>query len=190
MLETILLGITAYIGTNMDDLLLGMFLFANADEEKDGRRILLGKYLGIGFLVLVSAAAAFGLRVFPLTRLSVLGVIPILLGIKEIRSGLHDSEEEQTKEREAKKTLAVWVMMITIANGADNIGVYIPLFAGFEIWQVLVVCGIFALMTFLWCCLSQKIAEWKFLHSFLTRYKKWIIPTVFIALGIYIIFKG
>ncbi len=190
MLETIVLGITSFIGTNMDDLLVNMIFFSKIESERDRKKILLGKYLGIGFLIAVSMVAALGLQMFPKKYIPFLGIIPILLGIKEIMVSLKGGKNVETEEKDSAKALVFQITVITMANGADNIGVYIPLFAGFEIWQTIVVCVVFLIMTTFWYYISKKISEWKTIRRFIVKYKNVMIPVVYIALGIYIFLKG
>ena len=78
--------------------------------------------------------------------------------------------------------------LITIANGADNIGVYIPLFAGFSLWQMGTALSVFSLMTGLWCLLSIRLSDLPVLQKLLRKYKPVLIPAVYILLGLYILF--
>ena len=79
-------------------------------------------------------------------------------------------------------------MLVTIANGADNLGVYIPLFSGFVPWQLLAAVCVFAIMTGLSCLLAAKLSRIAVLARFLKRWRKVIIPVVYILLGLYIIY--
>lgn len=83
--------------------------------------------------------------------------------------------------------LTLSVMLLAIANGADNLGVYIPLFTGFGPVQMLIVLIVFAAMIGLWCLLARRIASLPALNAALRKYRHVIVPAVFIALGIYII---
>ena len=76
---------------------------------------------------------------------------------------------------------------MTIAGGGDNIGVYVPLFAGFDWRQMIVMAIVFACMTAIWCALGKRLAALPMLGEFLRKYKKVIIPVVYISLGVYII---
>ena len=54
MLETLILGIASFIGTNLDDIWINMVLYAEADTREDHRSIILGKYMGTMVLILLS----------------------------------------------------------------------------------------------------------------------------------------
>ncbi len=193
MLETILAGIFAYAGTNVDDLFINTLYFAQADNRKQTGAVVVGKYLGIGTLVIISLLGSFVLHAVPEKYIVILGLVPMALGIKEwigyikSRKASEDDEEEQP---DVGKGLMIGMALVTVANGADNIGVYIPLFAGYSLWQIAVVIAVFAVLTAVWCFLGKKLADLPGLRGFLLRNKKIIVPIVLILLGVYIIMKS
>lgn len=189
MLETVISCIAAFVGTNIDDMFINTFFFVEADTKAKTYSIVLGKYLGIGALVLLSVLGAFGLQVLPERYIGFLGLIPIGMGIREGVRFWRNKEETENEEEQRASGLVWNVMLVTMANGADNIGVYIPLFAGFEGGQLFVGLGIFAVMTALWCVLGKKMADLPVINQFLKKYKNVLVPMVYIALGVYIIFK-
>ena len=77
--------------------------------------------------------------------------------------------------------------MITVGNGADNVGVYIPLFTGFSGAERIGAVVVFAVMTALWVFLANSLAELPKVKSVIEKYKTIAIPVVFLALGIFII---
>lgn len=77
--------------------------------------------------------------------------------------------------------------MITLGNGADNVGVYIPLFTGFSSAERAIAVLIFTVMTGLWVFLANSLAEFPKIKGIIERYKAIAIPLVFLALGIFII---
>lgn len=74
-----------------------------------------------------------------------------------------------------------------MANGADNIGIYVPIFSRYTSSQVVVTLLVFAVMLALWCYLGEKILNFPFIKKTLERYKHILVPVVFIALGCYIL---
>jgi cadmium resistance protein CadD (predicted permease) len=82
------------------------------------------------------------------------------------------------------------VIAITIANGADNIGIYIPIFSGYSLFEYIVTIIVFILLIALWCYLGNKIADYPFIKIKLQKYKNILVPIIFIGLGIYIIIKS
>ena len=161
MSKTFLESIVAYVATNIDDIFVLIFLYASAVKRSDFRKIMLGKYIGIYTILGISFLASWGL-----------GFIP---------------EDSETAEREIKTALIASSAIITIANSADNIGVYIPLFTEYTLPQMLVTVIVFAVMTFLWCILGEKIATLAPVQNMIRKYKRIAIPLVYILLGIYIL---
>ncbi|MBQ8837296.1 MAG: cadmium resistance transporter [Clostridia bacterium] len=175
MPSSVITSIVSFIGTNIDDIFILTLFFAQCKALT----VVLGQYLGMGALVGVSLLGAFGLSFIPEGYIHWLGVIPILLGVKAI----FDRREDESKSG----TGVFGIALITVANGADNIGVYIPLFAGYSLPESLLAVAIFAVMTALWCFLGKKLASLPWLSAFLQKYKRVIVPVVFIALGAYIL---
>lgn len=187
----IILSITSFIGTNIDDMIINTFFFAAAKSNRDKSCIVLGKYVGMGMLIIISVLGALGLSFLQLEYVGYLGVIPIGLGIKEIINSLREKEADNCETVNHKSKKMMWnVVGVTIANGADNVGVYIPLFINFSFAEYVVFLVIFSLMIALWCALGYKASKLPFLKNVIEKYKVIMIPTVYILLGIYIIFKN
>ncbi|MBQ7922550.1 MAG: cadmium resistance transporter [Clostridia bacterium] len=193
MIETIIAGVLAFAGTNIDDIFINTLFFAQADTGRKVRSVVIGKYLGIGALVLVSWFGAVFLQYVPQNYTALLGLVPMALGIREWIQYQKDKKSSDSSHEEEKPDVGrgfiISMMLITIASGGDNIGVYMPLFTGYSVWQMLTVVIIFALMTALWCLLGKKLSDLPGLRTFLLKYKHIIVPCVLIALGIYIIAK-
>lgn len=194
MVETLILSITSFVGTNIDDIFINTLFFTEAKTKADTRNIVIGKYLGIGTLILFSVLGAFGLQFLPQQYIGCLGLVPIGLGIKEMIAALKSrktdnaDEAEETAQKSANRVLNT--ALITIANGADNIGVYLPLFAGFAVWQIVLAIGVFLLLIAVWCLLGKLLADLPVVKKVLEKYKTVIVPIVYIALGVYILLKN
>ena len=191
MIEVVIASIMCFIATTMDDLFLDMLFFAQATTRKQVQSIFAGKYVGIGILVVLSCLGAYGLQFVPEQYIGFLGLIPIVIGIKEglenFKKEFENSEEEQPKLSQG----FLWsVVLVTISSGADNIGVYIPLFANYTIMQMIVVIITFSIMVACWCFLGKTLSSLPYLRKFLLKYKQIIIPIVLICLGIYIILEA
>src|SRR6476660_6004886 len=112
-----------FAGTDVDDLIILtlLFLSARATGAPRVRDIVVGQYLGIAALVAASLGAAAGLLVVPERWMGLLGLVPLALGLWALIS--HEQEEAPTAIR------GWWaVAALTVANGADNLAVYIPVF--------------------------------------------------------------
>ena len=80
--------------------------------------------------------------------------------------------------------------MLTIANGADNIGVYIPIFSGYSLADFAVTLAVFAVMIALWCYLGFALANYPYIRRKIVRYQHILVPLVLIALGLFILAKN
>ena len=75
---------------------------------------------------------------------------------------------------------------VTLANGGDNLGVYIPLFATAP--QAIGTCvAVFAVMTALWCALGYLMVNNPWIGDRIRRHGHVLLPPVLIALGLYIL---
>ena len=83
-IKIIILTVISFVATNIDDLVIDTFLFVEIKNEKEIKTVVVGKYLELGFLVLVSIIASFGINFVPFAYIRYIGVIPLCLGIKEI----------------------------------------------------------------------------------------------------------
>lgn len=189
MFPIILTSIFSFISTNIDDIFVLMLFFAQEDQPGRKRQITLGQYLGIGTLVLISMAGAGLLQLVGQRCIGLLGFVPIALGIREWIAWRKNSstDDEETEHSESGSSLVISVMLISIANGADNLGVYIPLFAGYSFGQMLVVLAVFTVLVALWCLLAQRITSLPLLRTAIQKYRHLVVPLVFVALGLYIL---
>lgn len=79
------------------------------------------------------------------------------------------------------------IMSITLANSADNVAVYSALFAQASSWQIAVYIIIFLAMVLVWLLFSYFFINFRPILSIAQRYAHYIVPLVFIGIGIYII---
>ena len=184
MLASIFTSIIAYTGTNIDDIFVIMILLAQAAKGTKGQ-IVAGHFLGVVILTIISMLGAFGLQNLPLKYVGILGLVPIGLGIKAWLESKKGSNDDNAPDTQAVSLLSM--TMITLGNGADNVGVYIPLFTGFSGAQRIGAVIVFAVMTALWVFLANSLAEFPKVKTSVGKYKHIVIPAVFILLGVYII---
>ncbi len=119
------LAIVVFASTNIDDIfvLLGFF----ADSRLHRRNVGIGQYLGIGALVAVSIAASLVSLFLAPPLVGLLGVLPILLGVKKLFE-LHRAAEIETRAADPARGSSFGqiasVASVTVANGGDNLGIY------------------------------------------------------------------
>jgi cadmium resistance transport/sequestration family protein len=198
LITTLLVGISAFVATNVDDIVILLLLFSQINSSFRCRHIVAGQYLGFTMLIIASIPGLFGGLIIPSNWIGLLGLIPIAMGI----SSLINREENETPEVEIITTeyedtnttsfLNVYtysVAAITVANGSDNISVYIPLFASSSFANFIIIIGVFFTLIAIWCYLAYKFTYQAQVAYILSQYGSYILPFVLIILGGVIILK-
>jgi cadmium resistance protein CadD (predicted permease) len=182
-----------FAATDVDDLVLLTAFFADARMRR--RAIVAGQFLGIGALTAASAAAAIAALAVPPHWPSLLGAIPLAMGswkAWELFRGREDPDDEAEDARRAAArpgSQMLIVAAVTIANGGDNLSVYIPLFAS-NPRGVPVFVMVFAVMTALWCAAAHAFVEHPAGAALMRRFGHLILPAVLIALGSWILWDA
>ena len=193
--QTIISAIGVYISTSIDYLIVLIILFAQLSQNKQKWHIYAGQYLGTGLLVGVSLVAAYVVNFVPEAwMVGLLGLIPIYLGIRFAIVGEGEEEEEEEiieRLEQSKATQLFWtVTLLTIASGGDNLGIYIPYFASLDWAQTLVALLVFAIGVIIFCELSRVLSSIPLISETIEKYKRIIVPLVFIPLGLYIMYES
>jgi cadmium resistance protein CadD (predicted permease) len=174
MLTTLGAATTAFVVTNLDSLVVLTALFT-VRSARPGP-IVVGQYLGLAALVAASGAAALGLIAVPTRWTGLLGVIPVALGIRGLRTPHHRTDPPLQ--------ITVWtVATLMIANGADNVSVYTPLFRRIGLVQSLSYAAVFAVLAAVWCAAASLLANHKLIVAVVERWEAVIIPAIFIIVG-------
>lgn len=193
--QTIISAIGVYISTSIDYLIVLIILFAQLSQNKQKWHIYAGQYLGTGLLVGVSLVAAYVVNFVPEAwMVGLLGLIPIYLGIRFaiVGEGEEEEEEEITERLEQSKANQLFwtVTLLTISSGGDNLGIYIPYFASLDWAQTLVALLVFAIGVLIFCELSRVLSSIPLISETIGKYKRIIVPLVFILLGLYIMYES
>lgn len=193
MIQNIVTSIILYSGTAVDLLIILMLFFAKRKSRKDIINIYLGQFLGSVSLILLSLLFAFVLDYIPSKEiLGLLGLIPILLGLKVLLLGDSDGEAIAKEGlRKDNKNLIFLVAMITFAScGADNIGVFVPYFTTLNLANLIVALLTFLVMIYLLVFSAQKLAQVPSVGETLEKYSRWFIAVVYLGLGMYILIEN
>lgn len=187
LLPSIVLAITTFALTNIDDLMILSMYFSNPRYKKSN--VVVGQYLGVMTLVIVSLSGFILGKVLEPRWIGLLGLIPILLGVKGI-IGIFQSANDEAQNIEGtskSKIQFLNVALVTIANGGDNLGVYTPLFASNSLRIVILFVIVFLVMIAVWCVLAFYFVKHPFVEKILGRYGYIILPVFLIVLGIWIL---
>lgn len=200
MLDVIITAFLSFVSTNIDDIFILMLLFTQATKRKEKIKITMGQYLGISVLVVLSLVGALASRVIPQQYIRFLGLVPIALGAKawlDNRKAIRQSEAscektdeecDQSDQIPTNNVIQITsVMSLTIANGADNIGVYIPVFSRYNYLAMLILMIVFVVMTGIWCMIGNRLASLPIIKKAIQKYQHIVVPVVLIGLGVYIL---
>ena len=201
LVTAIITGITSFAATNIDDIVILMLFYAQVNATFRKRHIVAGQYLGFTALIVASLPGFFGGLIVPRTWIGILGLVPIAIGINRLVNREKDGARIQTVSGEADpspvNTLASFlspqtykVAAVTLANGGDNIGIYVPLFASSKLTSLGVILSVFFLLIGVWCYIAYRLTSLPAIAHVLTRYGQAIVPFVLIGLGIFILIES
>jgi cadmium resistance protein CadD (predicted permease) len=177
-----LLAAVAFVAANLDDLFLLVGFFS--DPVVRPGRVIAGQYLGSGILVLTSLLCSALTVVMPKNYLRVLGLLPILIGLKDLA---HRYSSDDKPSRSGRDMLGVTA--VALSCGTDNIAVYVPLFADRSSGQNGVTVLVFAAMVGLWCGTAYWLVNHKKMGRLIRHWGPAILPWVLISLGLAIVFN-
>ncbi|BAZ32657.1 cadmium resistance transporter [Cylindrospermum sp. NIES-4074] len=205
LITTFIEGIIAFAATNIDDIIILLLFFSQIDANFRRRHILIGQYLGFSVIIIASLPGFFGGLVIQRELIGLLGLLPIAIGIKQLLHQESENMEVQTVTTDFKQSLhpnpifsfilsvlhpqTYKVAAVTLANGGDNISIYIPLFAGHNLASLGVILCVFFLMVGLWCYIAYLLTRQPNIANVLSRYGKAVVPFVLIGLGLFIMYE-
>jgi cadmium resistance protein CadD (predicted permease) len=171
-----------FAATDIDDIVILTLFFVAARTTGQPRtwEIVAGQYLGIGALAVASAVIAGGLLVVPDPWTGLLGLLPIALGVRALRSSGDD-------EAPAVVTGALGVAGVTIANGADNVAVYVPVFRALGVADSAIFLLVFVLLIALWCAAGAWLGGHPRVVRLVERAGHWLVPAIFVGVGVVIL---
>lgn len=206
LINSLLVGITSFVATNIDDIVILTLFFSQRNATFRTRHIVLGQYLGFIVLILASLPGFFGGLIIPKSWIGLLGFLPIAIGIRQLfpSSAQENAVQMVTSETESFplnrsfKSLLVsflapptyHVAAVTVANGGDNIGIYVPLFASLHAAGLMITLGVFFILIGVWCAIADYLARHPALAPILSRYGQAIVPYVLIGLGLFILIEN
>ena len=192
LLTAIITGVVAFIATNIDDIVILLVFFSQVDENFRPWHIVVGQYLGFTSLIIFSLPGLFGGLILPQSWIGLLGLIPIAIGI----SSLVNKETEQLADVSQEITPSFLiptiytVAAITVANGSDNISIYVPLFSSVRLESFFIIIGLFFLLLAIWCYAAYQLTHQQKIANFFTKYGNYLVPFVLIGLGVVIVCKS
>jgi cadmium resistance protein CadD (predicted permease) len=180
--------------TNIDDLLVLAVFFGRAgNERRAGWGIVAGQYLGFLGILAAAVVGALGAGLLPEKVIPYLGLLPLAIGLKAGWQAWRDRREPgagSAEEPAGKAPGALAVAAVTFANGGDNIGVYVPVFAVAGISGMAGYTAVFLIGVAVWCAAGWFLATRAPVARALSRWGHLILPVVLVAIGLLILVEG
>jgi cadmium resistance protein CadD (predicted permease) len=201
MLSLALLAIAAYAATNIDNLFVLLAFLAEAGAER--RRVITGQYAGSLVLIAGSLVFAALLTHLPGAYVGLLGILPIGVGLSKAweRFGPGNAHGQDDAAREpvsqpasarsgtpVRRGSSWWtVAWVALANGSDNLAVYVPLYASHSYSERAFISLVFVAMIGLWCAAAVQLVEHPLLGAPIRRYGTALLPLILLTIGVSVI---
>lgn len=187
------IAVSLFASTNIDDLfvLLGFL----SDPKFKLRQVVAGQLLGITVLYGLSVTASLISLVIAPAYVGLLGLAPIYIGAKKVWN-LYKSDAATNEDvanftqTPAGRGNIIAVAAVTLANGADNISIYTPVFAIKSSVDIALIGLVFAIMTLIWVWAAHGLTYHRTLGAPIRRYGHRIVPFVLIGLGVLILYDA
>ena len=141
-----------------------------------------GQYLGFAGIIVVSLIGVWVALAIPHRWIRVLGLLPLTIGIKE----LLQTRRTEPQKRSSNNYSLISIALVTLSNGADNVGVYVPFFLISRpyLWIILIT---YTVLIAIWCFIGRWLGNHSLILRSVERWGHWAVPLVFIGLGIYVL---
>jgi cadmium resistance protein CadD (predicted permease) len=146
--------------------------------------------LGLAALVGVSVVASLISLVLSAPYVGLLGLLPILIGVKQLLDARQGADDDGDDVRPAGIGNVLTVAAVTVANGGDNIGVYTPVFATATPAEILTISAVFAVMIAAWLAFSHWLVHHPALGPPLRRVAQITAPFVLIGIGLFVLYEA
>jgi cadmium resistance protein CadD (predicted permease) len=190
------IGATAFVATNIDDLVILIAFFANS-YHFPVTQIVLGQYAGMGALLAVGIAGSLIALVVPNNLIGLIGFLPIGIGIKELLELLKNSDNNEVvlsskQPLHSDRFLSAYLPLLTVAvvtfSGGEEIGVYTSVFATYhEVSEIIIIVLAVMVLTGLWCMIAYWLVNHPISASSIKRLGTIALPFILIGLGVYIL---
>ena len=185
LLSTVVTAAGVFLGTNVDDSIVVTVLFLSARTTGTPKawQVWAGQYAGVAALVAISAVAALGLAVVPDDRVGLLGLVPLALGVRGLVGAWRARRGPDEVGVPAVAGGLAAIVGVTIANGADNISIYTPLFRSIGVVDSVITVAVFAVLVAVWCLAGSWLGSRRRVIAVVEHYGRWIVPAVFVVIG-------
>ena len=208
LIETIKIGLAAAVATTFDDNIYLTGFFSEVNRTFRPKHVVVGELIGFTALISISLVGfLIGLAISS-DWIGLLGILPILIGLNNLRLLIVNKDESVENKSANLKQNARFrgfdsrerslldiiqdrqtyrVSAVTISNGGNNLGIYIPLFASSSLKSLAVIIPICYLIVCTWLFMSYNLTRTPGIALVLSRYASKLFPFVLMWLGLRII---
>jgi cadmium resistance protein CadD (predicted permease) len=178
----------AYIGTNLDNLILLVALYARFPRRT--RTVAMGYIVGMLVIGAISIAIGEGGGLIPIDSLGILGMVPIALGIMALFQLFQNRQSgEAARPASEVSTKAVFLSVLTtqLSNGADSIITFSVFLAESTDATDYLIALTFLCMIGVFAWLAYYLLRHRRLSDAVDRYGHYVTPFILILVGVYIL---
>jgi hypothetical protein len=120
-----------------------------------------------------------------------MGFLPLPLGVWRglaLFFAFREEEEDDTSSLAGVKSV-LKVALITLMNGGDNIGTYVPLFSQAHRADIAIYVIVYYILAGVWCLFAFAVMRQKHVLALAQKYIRIVLPLLYVGLGLYIIIK-
>ena len=186
----VIIGVTAgaFIGTNLDNLLLLVAMYAR--YESRAGIVTAGYFAGMILIGVITLAIGEVGDIIPLAYLGLLGLIPMMMGVFSLWKVFRSPQPgEITSAATGDSHAAVFFALVgtQLSNSADSIITFSALYADSSDPSDYLVAPTFLAMTAVFSGVAFYSVKHPKLSRFLGRYGQYVTPFILILVGYYIL---
>src|SRR5580704_8098727 len=190
LISTLGVALAVFISTNIDNFFVLSVLFA--DRYLRPRFVVIGCFLAFALVGALSVAIGLGATALPKGYVSILGVLPLALGVQRLtvlrRAPRTDDAAGDTAEpiglltprsrlQQKPYSQVLAVAGVGLANSGDNLAAYVTLFAHSPA-AIPVYLLSFATLTAVWCVAGYRLASHRVVRVAVRRAGRVAFPIV------------
>ncbi len=178
----------AFIGTNLDNLVLLVALYSRF--QKQSSMVTAGYFAGMTLIAVVCFMIGEAGNFIPLNYLGLLGVIPIVMGVVgllQLFKNTQDGETTSFVAASSPKTVFITVLITQLSNSADSIITFSVFVVDTSKQGDYLIAPTFFAMVGVFAWLAHFSLNHRKFSRFLGRYGHYVTPFILILVGLYIL---